>query len=107
MSLRSRTSLGRVKLSGCHFISHVVGCSDSLLRYYRTQPRDRGMISTQKMIQIDPDLAKLSEPEIEELRRAIYDAAQLAFEIYWTKKHGSNDLKRLLANSPVSGIVVP
>lgn len=63
------------------------------------------MLSLEQMIQIDPDLAKLSEPEQEELRAALYEAAQMAFEVYWTRKHGSKDLTRLLAKSPISGIV--
>lgn len=41
------------------------------------------------MRKIDPGLAGLSEADLEEIRAALYDTAQLAFEVYWSKKHGS------------------
>lgn len=47
------------------------------------------MLSLERMVEIDPNLAGLTEPEIEEIRAAFYENAQLAFEVYWNKKYGS------------------
>jgi len=63
------------------------------------------MITTQKMLQIDPGLADLSETELEEVREALYSAAQLAFDVYWTRKHGSKDPTGSLDNYQISDTV--
>lgn len=47
------------------------------------------MLTIEQMIAIDPALAKLREEELLELRSTLYGFAQLAFESYYTKKHGS------------------
>lgn len=47
------------------------------------------MLSIERMVKIDPSLAALSEQEVVEVRNSLYEAAQLAFEVYWTKKYGS------------------
>lgn len=49
------------------------------------------MISTEQMLKIDPELAGLSQDELIELRAALYESAQLAFEVYWSKKNGSKN----------------
>jgi hypothetical protein len=54
------------------------------------------MLSIDQMLKIDPDLADLSDAELEELRGSLYESAQLAFEIYWAKKHGSKNPVGLL-----------
>lgn len=43
------------------------------------------------MLKIDPSLADLSVEELEEVRASLYDSAQLAFDVYWTKKYGSKN----------------
>ena len=63
------------------------------------------MLTSKQMLKIDPELAELSEADLSELQQALYDTAQLAFEVYWTKKHGSKNPLGLLANSPVNGIM--
>ena len=40
---------------------------------------------------IDPALVSMSDSDLEELREALYDTAQLAFDVYWWKKHGSKN----------------
>lgn len=47
------------------------------------------MLSRQQIIKIDPELAALSEADFQEVTTSLYLAAQLAFDVYWTKKHGS------------------
>ena len=49
------------------------------------------MISLQKIRQLEPRLAERSDSELEELRDGLYDVAQLAFEVWWTEKHGSKN----------------
>ena len=50
------------------------------------------MLSTERMRQIDPSLAVLSDSEIEAIRSALYESAQLAFDVYWARKYGSTGL---------------
>ncbi|HXF29742.1 MAG TPA: hypothetical protein VN457_07820 [Chlamydiales bacterium] len=57
------------------------------------------MLSIQQMLKIDPELVTLSEGELEEVRTAFYDAAQLAFDVYWAKKHGSKNPRGLLTSN--------
>jgi hypothetical protein len=49
------------------------------------------MLSTKQLLKIDPSLSDLSEVELEELRNTLYSFAQLAFDVYWTKKMGSKN----------------
>ncbi len=49
------------------------------------------VITVEQMKKIDPDLADMSEIELEELRDALYESAQLAFDVYWAKKNGSKN----------------
>ncbi len=41
------------------------------------------------MLKIDPALAELTDEELFELRDTLYGFAQLAFEAFYIKKHGS------------------
>lgn len=56
------------------------------------------MISLQKMKQIDPELSNLPDSELEEIRSSLYESAQLAFDVYWSKKLGSKYPVRLLTS---------
>ena len=47
------------------------------------------MLSTEQMLKIDPELASLTEEELFELRDTLYGFAQLAFEVFYARKHGS------------------
>jgi len=47
------------------------------------------MLSKEQMLKIDPTLSKLSDEELFELRDSLYTYAQLAFEAWYFKKHGS------------------
>lgn len=49
------------------------------------------MISLRKMKELDPELEKLSDAELEELRRALYETAQLAFEVWWSEKQNPRE----------------
>jgi hypothetical protein len=48
------------------------------------------MLSKEQMLKIDPELASLNDEELVELRDTLYGFAQLAFEVYAIKKHGSD-----------------
>jgi hypothetical protein len=63
------------------------------------------MISVEQMLKIDPELSSLSESELEELRSSLYRFAQLAFEVYWTKKHGSKNPVRLFPSLEDKNII--
>lgn len=63
------------------------------------------MLSIDKMLEIDPELSSMSREELEELRTAMYEVAQLGFDIYWTKKHGSKYPVGLLTDQDESGRV--
>lgn len=54
------------------------------------------MLTLEQMIKIDPELGKLPKPELEAIRDALYEHAQLAFDVYWEKKRGSKNPVRLL-----------
>lgn len=54
------------------------------------------MLSIDQMLKIDPSLSNLSDAELEEALRALYGVAQLAFEVYLAKKHGSKNPVGLL-----------
>lgn len=43
------------------------------------------------LLKIDPSLSDLPEEELEELIATLYETAQLAFDVYWSKKHGSKN----------------
>lgn len=47
------------------------------------------MISIQTILKIDPSLINISVKDLEILKTDMYEIAQLAFEVYWSKKHGS------------------
>lgn len=47
------------------------------------------MLSVEDILKLDPELASLSPTELQELRDAYYQIAQLGFETYWAKKGGS------------------
>lgn len=47
------------------------------------------MLTLEKMKQIDPGLATLGDEQLLELRDTLYGFAQLGFEAYYEKKHGS------------------
>lgn len=47
------------------------------------------MLSLEKLREIDPSIAHLSDTELEEIRASLYDSAQLAWEVYVAKKYGS------------------
>ena len=47
------------------------------------------MLSLAKMRKIDPSLKDVPDAELEQIRDALSQYAQLAFEVYWTKKSGS------------------
>lgn len=49
------------------------------------------MLSVEQMLKIDPELADLSEADLIELQSSLYETAQLAFDVYWTRKHGSKN----------------
>jgi hypothetical protein len=54
------------------------------------------MISLERMREIDPSLNTLSDDDLEEIGSAFREATELAFEVYWTKKHGSKNPLGLL-----------
>jgi hypothetical protein len=56
------------------------------------------MLTTEQMLRIDPELSSLTEDELEELRDALYETAQLGFDIYWSRKHGSKNPTGLLTS---------
>ena len=41
------------------------------------------------MLRIEPELANLTQEELEELRSALYETARLGFDVYRSRKHGS------------------
>lgn len=43
------------------------------------------------MREIDPELKKMSDGDLELLRNELYGFAQLAFEAYWARKYGSKN----------------
>ena len=45
-----------------------------------------GMLSLEKCRELIPDSNKLSDQEIDELRKALYDMAELALEVYFHRK---------------------
>jgi hypothetical protein len=47
------------------------------------------MLTLEQMRKIDPELGHLSDAELEQIRLALYDAVQLAHEVYVGKKYGS------------------
>jgi hypothetical protein len=47
------------------------------------------VLSIEKLKEIDPGLSHLSDADVEEIRDSMYEAAQLAFEVYWSRKYGS------------------
>lgn len=49
------------------------------------------MLTLQKIRQIDPKLANKSDAELEDLRLALYNTAQLSFDIWWAQKQGSKN----------------
>lgn len=61
------------------------------------------MLSTAKMREIDPGLRDLSEEDVAAIQRQLYESAQLAFEVYMTRKHGSNYPERLLTPKEEGG----
>lgn len=62
------------------------------------------MLSVERMRQIDPAFSDLSDSEVEEIRAALYESAQLAFDVYWTRKYGS---KYPLGSFPSDTTAVP
>ena len=54
------------------------------------------MLSVEQMRKVDPELASLSDSELEALRSDLYETAQLAFDVWWTEKSGSKNPVRLL-----------
>jgi hypothetical protein len=52
-----------------------------------------GNLTHERMVEIDPSLSKLSFEELDEIRVALYETAQLGFEVYWSKKHGFKNLE--------------
>ena len=63
------------------------------------------MLTTQQMLKIDPELATLSEAELEQLRADMYGMAQLGFDIWWTRKSGSKSPVGSFPKPPIGGIV--
>lgn len=63
------------------------------------------MLNFDQMRKIDPELAHLSDTELAEVRLALYDAAQLAFEVYWGKKHGSKCPVRSFPSSEIGSTI--
>jgi hypothetical protein len=59
------------------------------------------MLSIADLRKLDPELRHLSDDELEQIRLALYDAAQLAFDVYVAKKRGSKCPVRSLASSEV------
>ncbi len=59
------------------------------------------MLTLEKMREIDPGLGHLNDTELEQVRSALYDAAQLAFDVYWGKKHGSKYPVRSFPSSEI------
>ena len=44
------------------------------------------MISIEQMRKIDPEIAYMSDEELEALRAELYNTGQLAFDAWWHKK---------------------
>ena len=57
------------------------------------------MLSLEQMIKIDSHLATLTPEELEELRASLYESAQLAYEVWRTKKSGSKNPGGLLSTA--------
>lgn len=49
------------------------------------------MLSLQQLRKLDPSLAKLADDEVEALREDFYTMAQIAFDVWWEQKGGSNN----------------
>jgi hypothetical protein len=47
------------------------------------------MLTLEQLRRTDPELRDLPESELVEIRAALYESAQLAFEVYWSRKDGS------------------
>ena len=47
------------------------------------------MLTLEKLRKIDPNLAQMSDGDLEALRGALYETAQLAFDAYWEKEDDS------------------
>jgi hypothetical protein len=47
------------------------------------------MIRVEKLRQIEPAFADLSDEQVEALCKDLYESAELAFELWWRKKYGS------------------
>ena len=49
------------------------------------------MLSIEQLKRIEPELTKLSEEELSELRETLYRMAQFAFDVWWHRKSGSKN----------------
>ncbi len=56
-------------------------------------------LSVEKIRKIEPSLSDFSDEEIEQIRDDCYDLIQLAFDAWWTKRHGSKNPVGLLASA--------
>lgn len=57
------------------------------------------MLSVEELKKIDPDLAGLTDAELEEVRAELYAVGQLAFDVWWTEESGSKNPVGSLPNS--------
>lgn len=49
------------------------------------------MLTPEQMRKADPTLSDTSDEELEELRTALYETAQLAFDVWWLRREGSKN----------------
>lgn len=59
------------------------------------------MLTLEQIRKIDPSLGHLSDGDLEQVRLALYDAAQLAFDVYQAKKGGSKSPVRSFPASEI------
>lgn len=61
------------------------------------------MLSLDRIRKIGPEASRMPENELEELRTALYEFAQLSFDVWWAQKNGSKNPVGLLAPLPKEG----
>ncbi len=64
------------------------------------------MLTREQLIKLDPNLAYLSEDDFNKLREALYQTAQLSFEVWWLQKSGSKNPIGLFT-LPISKATLP
>lgn len=49
------------------------------------------VLTIKQILKLDPELEALSEEELVELKDALYETADLAFDVWWLQRKGSKN----------------